>query len=128
MFGSIMTAKVAAAVLAGVVATTGAAAAAHVETDASADHRSDVERLTPVRPADVDNDKDVDKDKVVEKDKVVDKGHVDMDKGLGDVISALAKSIPGGPGKGAQISAAAKTHGDTTSDAAKAKDKDHVAR
>lgn len=124
MFGSIMSAKVAAAVLAGVVATSGAAAAAHFETDARADHRSDVERMTPARPADVDNDKDVD----IDKDKDVDNGHIDMDKGIGDIISALAKSIPGGPGKGAKISAVAKTHGDSTSDAAKAKDKDHEVR
>ena len=112
MFGSIMSAKVAAAVLAGVVATGGAATAAHLETNAGANHRSDIE-ATPDRPDDVDLDVDTDTDK--------DNGHKDMDKGNGDLISALAKSIPGGPGKGARISAAAKAHGDATSDTATAK-------
>jgi hypothetical protein len=124
MFTSSMSAKFAAAILAaGVVATGGAAAAAHVGADASAEHRTDVERTAPAHPADVDTDKDTDKDQDqdVDEDTDQDKGHMDRDKGQGDTISALAKSIPGGPGKGAKISAAAKLHGDATSDAATAK-------
>lgn len=80
MLGQIISGKLAAAILAAAVATTGAAGAAALS-------------------------------------------HTGADNGQGATISALAKSIPGGPGKGAQISAAAKGHGQTVSAAAKAKAK-----
>jgi len=45
-------------------------------------------------------------------------------RGHGFTISELAQATPGGPEKGAIISAAAKLHGTAVSEAAKAKDKD----
>lgn len=106
MLGQIISAKVAAVVLAGAVVTGGAAAAAHVDNAVSSDHRAGTAaeigaangRTSPQgQPEAGDNG-----------------------KGQGGTISALAKSIPGGPGKGAQISAAAKGHGQTVSADAKA--------
>jgi hypothetical protein len=49
-------------------------------------------------------------------------------KGQGDRISALARSTPGGPGKGAIISAAAKGHGKAVSAEASKNGKAHAAK
>lgn len=101
MLGQIISGKLAAAILAGAVATTGAAATSQAPADNGAAHRNTVDQT----------------------------GHNDTTnetgsgKGQGATISALAKSIPGGPGKGAQIGAAAKGHGQAVSADAKSKAK-----
>ena len=98
MFGQILSGKVLAAVLAGAVVTGGAATVA-----SSTDVRSGQDQTTAAQHGE-------------QQAPVAETG---KGNGQGSKISALAKSIPGGPGKGAQISAAAKGHGQAVSAAAK---------
>jgi hypothetical protein len=90
MFGEILTIKVAAAILAGAAVVTGGAA---IQSTAAlhADRSS-----APATDTSASG------------------------KGQGDLISSLAHSTLGGPGKGAVISTAAKTHGLTVSAEARA--------
>ena len=98
MLGQILTIKVAAAILAGAAVATGGVAMQSAVT-LHADHSS--------APA-------------------TDKSASGKGQGQGELISALAHSTPGGPGKGAVISAAAKTHGLTVSAEARANANAHA--
>jgi len=98
MFGEILSIKVAAAILAGAAVATGGVAIQSTAT-LQAQHANG--------PA-------------------ADQSASGKGEGHGAVMSALAHSIPGGPGKGALISAAAKTHGLTVSAEARANASAHA--
>lgn len=105
MIGHILSGKaLAAAILAGAVATGGAAAATAPTPSDSASHAGSA----------VQNEQQNGSADETGPTEQTGKGN-----GQGATISALAKSIPGGPGKGAQISAAARGHGQTVSAAAR---------
>lgn len=105
MIGHILSGKaLAAAILAGAVATGGAAAATVGSPNGSANH------ATWAAQNDHQNGPT---DETGPTDKA------GSGNGQGALISALAKSIPGGPGKGALISAAAQGHGQAVSAAAR---------
>ena len=108
MLGQIISAKVAAVVIAGAaLATRGAAAVASTVSDNhNSAGRATVAASTQNGPSDKDGN----------------------GKGQGDKISALARSTPGGPGKGAVISAAAKGHGKAVSAEASKNGKAHAAQ
>ena len=113
MLGQIISAKAAAAVLAGAVATSGAAALGSTIADGQQSHSSAAPTQTSATlSADRQNGPAAD-----------DTG---KGKGQGAKISALAKSTPGGPGKGAIISAAAKGHGQAVSAEARKNGKAHA--
>ena len=97
MFGQMLSGKVLAVVFASAVATGGAAAAVANPTDPQSTQTTAAEHGRQQGPV----------------------AETGKGNGQGAKISALAKSIPGGPGKGAQISAAAKGHGQAVSAEAK---------
>lgn len=100
MVGHVLSGKVLAAVLASVVATGSAAAATVAAPAASHDSQTGGSHEQVAKNGEQN-------------------GPVANETGTGNgqgaTISALAKSIPGGPGKGAQISAAARGHGQAVS-------------
>src|SRR5437773_7780234 len=102
MLGQIISGKVAATVLAGAVATSGAVALGSTTSD-----RYEADTLFAPTVAITTLSADRQNGPALENDKCGGKAH-------GAMISALAKSIPGGPGKGAIISAAAKSCGSGT--------------
>jgi hypothetical protein len=108
VLGQIISAKLVAAIVAGAaVASSGAAAVASTVSDS---HSVALQATGETSRQNGPSDKDG-------------KG-----RGQGDKISALARSTPGGKGKGAIISAAAKGHGKTVSAAASKNGKAHAAQ
>lgn len=109
MIGHILTGKALAAILTGAVATGGAAAVTVANPANSASQAASHARAaTPAGPQNGPSGPQ--------------NGPSDetgAGNGQGPKISALAKSIPGGPGKGALISAEARGHGQAVSAAAR---------